>query len=154
MHMVWPVNGKASPHRREWRIIMRLSRKSEYALLALVDLARCYGKDTAKILEVSVRNGIPKKYLEQIFLQLKGAGYVRSLRGANGGYELAKAPDKISLAEIIRLIDGPLASVGSASLHFFEHTPIERSSKLLQVFKDIRNIVAEKLENTTLDQLM
>jgi Rrf2 family protein len=134
--------------------VMRLSRKSEYALLALVDLARCYGKDTAKILEVSVRNGIPKKYLEQIFLQLKGAGYVRSIRGANGGYELAKAPDKISLAEVIRLIDGPLAPVGSASLHFFEHTPIERCNKLLQVFKDIRNIVADKLENTTLDQLM
>ena len=133
---------------------MRLSRKSEYALLALLDLARGYGKDTAKILEVSERNGIPKKYLEQIFLQLKGAGYVRSLRGANGGYELAKAPDKISLAEIIRLIDGPLASVGSASLYFFEHTPIERSNKLLQVFKDIRNIVADKLENTTLDQLI
>ncbi len=133
---------------------MRLSRKSEYALLALLDLARCYEKDTAKIMEVSERNGIPKKYLEQIFLQLKGAGYVRSLRGANGGYELAKAPEKISLAEIIRLIDGPLASVGSASQYFFEHTPIERSNKLLQVFKDIRNIVAEKLEKTTLDQLI
>ena len=133
---------------------MRLTKKSEYALLALIDLARCYGKDTAKIFEVAQRNGIPKKYLEQIFLQLKGGGYVRSIRGANGGYELAKAPDKISLAEIIRFIDGPLASVGSASLYFFEHTPIERSDKLLQVFKDIRDIVADKLENTTLDLLI
>lgn len=133
---------------------MRLSRKSEYALLALLDLARCYQKDTAKILEVSQRNAIPKKYLEQIFLQLKGSGYVRSIRGANGGYELAKSPEKITLAEIIRLIDGPLASVGSASLYFFEHTPIERNDKLLQVFKDIRNIVATKLENTTLAQLI
>ena len=129
---------------------MRLSRKSEYALLALLDLARFYGENAPKILEVSERNSIPKKYLEQIFLQLKGAGYVRSIRGANGGYELAKPPEKISLAEIIRLIDGPLASVGSASTYFFEHTPIERSDKLLQVFKDIRNIVAEKLEKTTL----
>lgn len=133
---------------------MRLSRKSEYALLALLDLAKCYQKDTPKILEVSERNGIPKKYLEQIFLQLKGAGFVRSLRGANGGYELAKSPENICLAEIIRLIDGPLASVGSASLYFFEHTPIEKNEKLLQVFKDIRNIVAEKLENTTLAQLV
>lgn len=133
---------------------MRLTKKSEYALLALVDLARHYPNDTAKILEVSGRNGIPKKYLEQIFLLLKGAGYVRSLRGANGGYELSKPPEKITLAEIIRLIDGPLASVGSASLYFFEHTPIERNEKLLQIFKDIRNMVAEKLENTTLDQLI
>ena len=133
---------------------MRLTKKSEYALLALVDLAKCYQKDPAKILEVSERNGIPKKYLEQISLQLKGSGYVRSLRGANGGYELSKPPEKITLAEIIRLIDGPLASVGSASLYFFEHTPIERNEKLLQVFKDIRNMVAAKLENTTLDQLI
>ncbi|NLG89565.1 MAG: Rrf2 family transcriptional regulator [Clostridiaceae bacterium] len=133
---------------------MRLSRKSEYALLALVDLARRYEKGRAKIIEVADNNGIPKKYLEQIFLQLKGAGYVRSIKGSNGGYELAKSPSKISVAEIIRLIDGPLASVGSASLYFFEHTPIERNEKLLRVFKEIRDIVADKLENTTLDQLV
>ncbi|MDI9482374.1 MAG: Rrf2 family transcriptional regulator [Bacillota bacterium] len=133
---------------------MRLSRKSEYALLALVDLACRYGKGRAKIIEISERNGIPKKYLEQIFLQLKGAGYVRSIRGASGGYELAKNPSEITLAEIIRLIDGPLASVGSASLYFFEHTPIERNEKLLSVFKEIRDIVANKLENTTLNQLI
>jgi Rrf2 family cysteine metabolism transcriptional repressor len=133
---------------------MRLSRKSEYALLALVDLARRYEKGRAKIIEISEHNGIPKKYLEQIFLQLKGAGYVRSIRGASGGYELAKNPSEITLAEIIRLIDGPLASVGSASLYFFEHTPIERNEKLLSVFKEIRDIVANKLENTTLNQLI
>ena len=67
---------------------------------------------------------------------------------------MAKSPSKISVAEIIRLIDGPLASVGSASLYFFEHTPIERNEKLLRVFKEIRDIVADKLENTTLDQLV
>jgi Rrf2 family cysteine metabolism transcriptional repressor len=133
---------------------MRLSRKSEYALLALVDLARRYEKGRAKIIEISEHYGIPKKYLEQIFLQLKGAGYVRSIRGASGGYELAKNPSEITLAEIIRLIDGPLASVGSASLYFFEHTPIERNEKLLSVFKEIRDIVANKLENTTLNQLI
>lgn len=134
---------------------MRLSRKSEYALLALIDLARYYGKnELLKIMEVSERNDIPKKYLEQIFLQLKGAGYVRSIRGSRGGYELAKSPDEITLAEIIRLIDGPLASVGSASLYYFEHTPIEKNEKLLQVFKEIRDIVSEKLENLTLSQFV
>lgn len=134
---------------------MRLSRKSEYALLALIDLARYYGKgDPPKITEVAERNEIPKKYLEQIFLQLKGAGYVRSIRGSRGGYELAKQPDKITIAEIIRLIDGPLASVGSASLYFFEHTPIEKNEKLLQVFREIRDFVADKLENKTLDEFI
>lgn len=134
---------------------MRLSRKSEYALLALIDLAKHYGKDEPpKIIEVAERNDIPKKYLEQIFLQLKGAGYVRSIRGSRGGYELAKQPDKITLAEIIRLIDGPLASVGSASLYFFEHTPIEKNEKLLQVFKEIRDIVAQKMESLTLSEFI
>lgn len=134
---------------------MRLSRKSEYALLALIDLAKHYGKDEPpKIIEVAERNDIPKKYLEQIFLQLKGAGYVRSIRGAQGGYELAKKPDEITLAEIIRLIDGPLASVGSASLYYFEHTPIEKNEKLLRVFKEIRDMVSEKLENLTLSQFV
>ncbi|AGC67209.1 transcriptional regulator, BadM/Rrf2 family [Thermoclostridium stercorarium subsp. stercorarium DSM 8532] len=134
---------------------MRLSRKSEYALLALIDLARHYGNaDPPKIVEVAERNDIPKKYLEQIFLQLKGAGYVRSIRGSKGGYELAKSPDQITLAEIIRLIDGPLASVGSASLYFFEHTPIEKNEKLLQVFKEIRDFVADKLENLTISQFV
>ncbi|HEY8421710.1 MAG TPA: Rrf2 family transcriptional regulator [Thermoclostridium sp.] len=134
---------------------MRLSRKSEYALLALIDLAKHYGKDEPpKIIEIAERNDIPKKYLEQIFLQLKGAGYVRSIRGSRGGYELAKQPDKITLAEIIRLIDGPLASVGSASLYFFEHTPIEKNEKLLQVFKEIRDIVAQKMESLTLSEFI
>lgn len=133
---------------------MRLSRKSEYALLALIDLAGHYGRDPVKIMEVSKRNDIPKKYLEQIFLQLKGAGYVRSIRGSSGGYELAKSPEEITLAEVIRLIDGPLASVGSASLYYFEHTPIEKNEKLLKVFKEIRDVVAEKLENATLSQFI
>lgn len=134
--------------------ILRLSRKSEYALLALVDLSRQYGKEPAKIMDVSIRNDIPKKYLEQIFLQLKGAGYVRSFRGANGGYSLAKPPEEITLAQIIRLIDGPLASVGSASLYYFEHTPIEKNKKLLQVFKEIRDEVSEKLESMSLSDFV
>ncbi|HZK28109.1 MAG TPA: Rrf2 family transcriptional regulator [Thermoclostridium sp.] len=133
---------------------MRLSRKSEYALLALVDLSRQYGKEPSKIMDVSKRNDIPKKYLEQIFLQLKGAGYVRSFRGANGGYALAKPPEEITLAQIIRLIEGPLASVGSASIYYFEHTPIEQNKKLLQVFKEIRNVVSEKLEGKTLSDFI
>ena len=63
-------------------------------------------------------------------------------------------PDEITLAEIIRLIDGPLASVGSASLYYFEHTPIEKNEKLLRVFKEIRDMVSEKLENLTLSQFV
>ncbi|MCL6588990.1 MAG: Rrf2 family transcriptional regulator [Firmicutes bacterium] len=132
---------------------MKLSKKSEYACLALIDLAENQ-TSLVKINEISLRKAIPKKYLEQILLLLKGAGYVKSIKGAGGGYKLAKAPEKITVAEIIRLIDGPLAPVESVSKYFYEHTPIEQNEKLLRVFKDIRDYIAAKLENTSFQDLI
>lgn len=133
---------------------MKLSKKSEYACLALIFLSEIYNVKLATILEISNNKKIPKKYLEQILLQLKSGGYVKSIRGVSGGYKLAKSPEQISLAEIIRLIDGPLAPVDSASIFFYESTPIEQSSKLLSVFKEIRNFVSDKLETTTFKDLI
>ena len=133
---------------------MKLSRKSEYACLALIELAKNYPSVLVTITELSERNKIPQKYLEQILLLLKSARYVQSVRGVNGGYRLAKSPDDISVAEIIRLIDGPLAPVDSVSQYFYSHTPIEQSEKLLSIFADIRNYIANKLENTTFSDLI
>ncbi|MGI6562735.1 MAG: RrF2 family transcriptional regulator [Clostridia bacterium] len=133
---------------------MRLSRKSEYALLALVEMAKLDEQDTIRIVDICERCSIPKKYLEQILLQLKGTGYVKSVRGSQGGYRLAKNPEDITVAEIIRLIDGPLAPVGSASIYFYEKTPIEQNEKLLEIMKDIRSYAARRLENTTLKDLV
>lgn len=133
---------------------MKLSRKSEYACLALIDLARHYNGSPVKIMDIAQRNNIPKKYLEQILLALKGNGYVKSIRGAEGGYKLSKEPCKIALAEIIRLIDGPLAPVQSVSTYFYENTPIEQNQKLIEVFKDIRDYISKKLENVTIEDLM
>jgi Rrf2 family cysteine metabolism transcriptional repressor len=132
---------------------MKLSKKSEYACLALIDLARNYEAEAIKIMDISERNNIPKKYLEQILLMLKGSGYVKSFRGAEGGYKLAKAPNQISLAEIVRLIDGPLAPVQSVSKYFYESTPSEQNEKLVTLFREIRDYISEKLENTTLEDL-
>lgn len=133
---------------------MKLSRKSEYACLALVDLAEHYNIGVVRIIDISVKKSIPKKYLEQILLLLKGAGYVKSIKGASGGYKLAKPPEQISMAEIIRLIDGPLAPVESVSKYFFEHTPIEQNEKMIHLFKEIRDYVSIKLENTFFDELI
>ena len=133
---------------------MKLSRKSEYACLALIDLSENYDSGLVKMVDISRRKNIPKKYLEQILLLLKGAGYVKSESGSGGGYKLSRPPEKISLAEIIRLIDGPLASVKSASVYFYEHTPVEQSEKLLSVFKEIRDYTARKLEGTTFRDLV
>jgi Rrf2 family transcriptional regulator, cysteine metabolism repressor len=128
---------------------MRLSRKGEYACLALTDLSEHYKHGLVKIKDIQLRKNIPRKYLEQILLLLKRARYLKSTTGSNGGYALAKDPSKISLAEIIRLMDGALAPVASASKYYYQSTPIDKQKKLLHIFKDIRNYIADKLENTT-----
>lgn len=133
---------------------MRLSRKSEYAFLALIDLAEHGTNGPIKMYDIAQRKNIPKKYLEQLLLQLKTAGIVKSIRGANGGYALAKKPSEINLAQIIRLFDGPLGSVQSVSKYFYESTPIEQNQNLLHVFRDIRDYVSDKMENTTIEDLL
>jgi len=133
---------------------MKLSVKSEYACLALIDLSEHYQKGLCKIAEIAERKKIPKKYLEQILLTLNRSGYVSSRKGAEGGYRLAKAPQKIALAEIIRLMDGAIAPVYSVSEYFYEHTPVERSEKLLGVFREIRDFVSQRLENTSFGDLL
>lgn len=115
----------------------------------MIDLAENYGKGLVKTEEIARRRNIPKKYLEQILLVLKRAGYLHSRRGANGGYKLSRHPKQITVAEILRLTDGPLAPVESVSKYFYEPTPVTRNKRLLKVFKEIRDYVANKLENTS-----
>ena len=132
---------------------MKLSTKSEYACLALIDLSENYNKGLIKIDEISKRQNIPKKYLEQILLILNRAGYLKSKRGSEGGYKLAKKPGQITIAEIIRLMDGALAPVESVSKYFYEPTPIEKNKKLIKLFKNIRDHISATLEGTTLAQI-
>lgn len=120
----------------------------------MVELARNFDGGLMKIADIADRQGIPPKYLAQIMNALKTAGYVRAVRGAEGGYRLARPPGEIFLAQILRLIDGPLAPVESVSKFFYAHTPIERSRKLLAVLKDIRDYTATKLEGTSLKDLV
>jgi Rrf2 family protein len=133
---------------------MKLSVKSEYACLALITLSEVYESGQLySITKIAESKDIPKKYLEQILLILKHGGYVKSYKGPKGGYKLAKSPDKINVAEIIRLMDGALAPVESVSSYFFEHTPIEKSPKLLNVFRDVRNYISDTLEHLTFEEL-
>jgi Rrf2 family cysteine metabolism transcriptional repressor len=133
---------------------VKLSTRSEYACLALIDLAEHRDQGFLPIPAIAERQGLPRNYLEQILLILKRAGYVRSRRGAGGGWRLARDPGAISLAEIIRLLDGALAPVESVSRYFYEPTPISRNQALLAVFREIRDFVSEKLETTTLADLI
>ena len=92
-----------------------------------------------------------KKYLENLVQTLKKGNILQAKRGSGGGYTLARDPDTISIAEIIRLMDGPLAPTEAVSTHFFSHTPLEAENELLQVFRKVRNMVSDYLENTYID---
>jgi Rrf2 family protein len=129
---------------------MRLSHRSEYALLALVHLARHEGEGFLTVQAIAEAQDIPAKFLEQILLTLKRARYVRSMKGQRGGYHLARPATQVTLAEVIRLFDGALAPTESVSRYFYEPTPIEKEKALLKVFKDIRDQVSARLESTTL----
>ena len=94
---------------------MKLSKKSEYGLRALLELALAYGKATLQRQEIAARQHIPVEFLEQILLMLKRAGLVSSRRGMKGGYALIKQPKDITLGHVIRILDGPLAPISCVS---------------------------------------
>jgi Rrf2 family protein len=129
---------------------MKLTAKSEYALLALIFLSRNFGGGYFSVQHIANSRRIPPKFLEQILLTLKRARYVTSVKGQKGGYKLCKRPSEISIAEIIRLFDGALAPTESVSKYFYEPTPVEKEEELINVFRQIRDHISERLENTTL----
>src|SRR5512134_1398994 len=91
---------------------MRLSKKTEYALRALIYAARFPGGTTFQIRDLAEKNGIPKKFLELILLELKNVGLLESRRGVGGGYLLARRPETIRAAEIVEAFEGPVAATG------------------------------------------
>jgi Rrf2 family cysteine metabolism transcriptional repressor len=129
---------------------MKLTNRSEYALLALIYLARHEPEGYLSVETIALAQGIPPKFLEQILLALKRARYVRSSKGKYGGYRLARPANEIALADVIRLFEGALAPTESVSQFFYESTPIEKEESLVRVFKEIRDYVSEKLDHTTI----
>ena len=105
-----------------------------------------------QIKDISAQEKIPTKYLEQILLALKNAGLLQSKMGVGGGYYLAKAPEQINLGQIIRVLDGPLAPIHCVSHMAYEPCgcPDEETCGLRMVMGDVRDAIAEILENTTL----
>ena len=132
---------------------MKLTRRSEYALLALIHLARAKGEGYVAVAAIAEAQGLPAKFLEQLLMALKRARLVKSQKGPHGGYRLARPAEKISLAEVIRLLDGALAPTESVSTYFYEPTPVEREKRLLRVFKEIRDVISARLEKTTLSDV-
>jgi len=132
---------------------MRLSKRGEYGLRAMIDLATWKAENgVIQIREIAEREHIPLKFLEQILLTLKNAGLLHSKMGASGGYYLAKPADQITLGSIVRILDGPLAPIGCVSQMAYEPCgcPDEQTCGLRLVMMDVRNAIADILDNTTL----
>lgn len=134
---------------------MRLSKRGEYGLRAMIMLAGP-GQDgrppIVQIREISQHEQIPAKFLEQILLALKNAGFLHSKMGVGGGYHLARPPSEISLGQIIRVLDGPLAPVKCVSQMAYEPCgcPDEETCGLRLVMGDVRNAISALLDGTSL----
>lgn len=135
---------------------MKLSKRGEYGLRALQDLARHYGEGPVSSGDLAARNNIPQRFLEQILLTLKHGRFVHSQKGPQGGYYLARPPQQINLAEIVRQLDGPLAPVSCVSETAYEACgcPDVETCGLRRVMKQVRDVVAELMESTTLADLV
>jgi Rrf2 family protein len=130
-----------------------ISQKAKYALRALVSLARVGRGETMMIGEISREQAIPKKFLEQILLELKRAGFVASRRGRTGGYELVRAPEQIMYGEVLRLIDGPIAPLPCLSKIAYkrcEDCRDETSCEIRHVFERVTMATREVLDSTSL----
>ena len=133
---------------------MKLTTKSEYSILALLYVARRESGGFIKIEEICTHCDISKKYLELLFTVLKQNRLIKTRRGSSGGYMLAKPASQISAAEIVRLMDGALAPTESVSKFFYSETPLSSETKLIEVFKEIRDYMADRLENLKLSDLI
>jgi Rrf2 family protein len=132
---------------------MKLTKRGEYGLKALIDLASQEDSQTAtQIKDIAQRQQIPVKFLEQILLTLKNTGILRSRAGLGGGYYLAKDPSEITLGQVVRILDGPLAPIPCVSQMAYERCVCadEASCGLRLAMLDVRNAIADILDKTTL----
>jgi len=132
---------------------MNLSKRGEYGLRAMIYLAKISEEgQRVTIKDIAEQENIPSKFLEQILLSLKNAGILQSKMGVGGGYYLARSAEKITLGQIERVLDGPIAPIRCVSQMAYEPCgcPDENSCGLRLVMKDVRDAIAKILDETTL----
>ncbi len=133
-----------------------LSMKSQYAFKALTHLAEKFKEGPVLISEIAQKKKIPLKFLENILLELKKAGILDSKKGKGGGYFLLQSPEKVKVATIIRLINGPIAMLPCVSLYFYERCKNcnEKHCGLHDMMIEVRDATLNIVENRTLKDLL
>ncbi|QWV92087.1 Rrf2 family transcriptional regulator [Geomonas oryzisoli] len=134
-----------------------ISKKTKYGLKALIYLARQYEQGPILIADLARDENIPKKFLEAILLALKNSGILQSRKGKGGGYYLGRPPRQITMGQAIRIMEGPLAPVPCVSeTAYAECTECgnENTCGIRLVMKDVRDAIAQILDNTTLADVL
>ena len=129
---------------------MRVSTRGDYASRALLSLALHGAETPTSVRDIAERTGLPQPYLEQILLALKGAGLVRSKRGVGGGYILARAPEDITLSQIVSAVEGPIVAGDFGEPHQNGACDHEGQCVLLAVWADVGEHMRRHLESFTL----
>jgi Rrf2 family cysteine metabolism transcriptional repressor len=121
---------------------MKLSTKGRYGVILMVDLGMYYGEGPVSLKSVAERQDLSEHYLEQLIAPLRNAGLVRSIRGAYGGYVLAKSPQEITVGDIIRVLEGPITIVD------------DPEEELKDLWERVRHAINEVLDSVTLQDLV
>jgi Rrf2 family protein len=129
---------------------MKLSRKSDYALRALFTLVEHYKRGPISIRELAEKNDIPRRFLEQIMLDMKSQGWVKSIAGRDGGFVLGKPPELITMGQVVRFFDGILGPISCVSSTHYEPCSQESTCRFRRILLDIRNYTARKMDEASL----
>lgn len=124
---------------------MKITARADYAVLAVFELAVRRRQDRVQAKEIATRQRIPRRFLEQILIQLKRAGFVRSIRGAGGGYVLAKEPSQIQLQDVVEAVEGELRLLDPR---------LNPNSTVLRVWREIETEFLKKLRSITIEDLV
>jgi Rrf2 family protein len=152
-----PIAGDAvGTHKPDFHASM-LTKKGKYGLKALVHLAQLEPGKTAFISEIAEKNNISKKFLDAILLELRKGGILRSKKGPGGGYALSKPASQISIGQVVRILDGPLAPIRCASKTAFEACDDCDNPEDCQVrhsMTEVRDAISSVLDNMTLEEMV
>jgi Rrf2 family protein len=130
---------------------VRISMKNDYALRAMMEMAASYGRGTLQSNEIAARRSIPESYLEQLLTVLRKAGYVNSVRGPQGGHSLAMHPSRISAADVVRALEGPLVTLECTSAS--DSCRSDPACALQDLWAEVRGAVEGVLEGVTIEDL-
>ena len=133
---------------------MRVSTRGDYACRALLSLALHEGDVPTSVRDIAERTGLPQPYLEQILLALKGAGLVRSKRGVGGGYVLARAPENLTLGQIVAAVDGPIVVGDFGEPHAGGACNHEGQCVLLSVWAEVGEHMRAHLDSFTVADMV